>query len=53
MRSIANLGFCLDEAQRNDLKLPMTEKTYHAYQALSEQGEGRMDTSILIKAVNS
>ncbi|WP_019280789.1 NAD(P)-dependent oxidoreductase [Vibrio anguillarum] len=50
---IKDLGFCLDEAQRNDLKLPMTEKTYHAYQALSEQGEGRMDTSILIKAVNS
>ncbi|WP_340479375.1 NAD(P)-dependent oxidoreductase [Vibrio anguillarum] len=50
---IKDLGFCLDEAQRNDLKLPMTEKTYYAYQALSEQGEGRMDTSILIKAVNS
>ncbi len=48
---IKDLGFCLDEAERQGIKLPMTEKTIKAYQALSEQGNGRMDTSILFKAI--
>lgn len=48
---IKDLGFCLDEAKRQGVTLPMTQKTIESYQSLSEQGEGRMDTSILIKAI--
>lgn len=48
---IKDLGFCLDEAQRQGITLPMTEKTIQMYRDLSQQGEGRMDTSVLIKAV--
>ncbi len=50
---IKDLGFCLDEAERQGVKLPMTEKTIKAYQALSDQGNGRMDTSILFKAIKA
>ncbi|BCL71790.1 3-hydroxyisobutyrate dehydrogenase [Vibrio nigripulchritudo] len=48
---IKDLGFCLDEATAKGLALPMTEKTINAYKALSASGEGRMDTSVLLKAV--
>ncbi|MBY7963514.1 NAD(P)-dependent oxidoreductase [Vibrio fluvialis] len=48
---IKDLGFCLDEAQRQGVHLPMTEKTIAAYRSLSANGDGRMDTSVLIKAV--
>lgn len=48
---IKDLGFCLDEAERQGITLPMTEKTIKAYQDLSEHGDGRMDTSVLIKAI--
>ncbi|EKO3493383.1 NAD(P)-dependent oxidoreductase [Vibrio fluvialis] len=48
---IKDLGFCLDEAQRQGVRLPMTEKTIAAYRSLSANGDGRMDTSVLIKAV--
>lgn len=48
---IKDLGFCLDEAAHLGLKLPMTESTIAAYQRLSQQGLGRMDTSVLIKAI--
>jgi len=48
---IKDLGFCLDEAERQGVKLSMTEKTINAYRELSEQGDGRMDTSILFKAI--
>ncbi len=48
---IKDLGFCLDEAERQGVKLPMTEKTKKAYQELSDQGDGRKDTSILFKAI--
>ncbi|WP_261817907.1 NAD(P)-dependent oxidoreductase [Vibrio gallicus] len=48
---IKDLGFCLDEAQRHQLKLPLTQDSYDAYQALSSDGLGRMDTSVLIKAI--
>ncbi len=50
---IKDLGFCLDEAERQGVKLPMTEKTIKAYQSLSDQGNGRMDTSILFKAIKA
>ncbi|MCX9563982.1 NAD(P)-dependent oxidoreductase, partial [Vibrio cholerae] len=48
---IKDLGFCLDEAAQLGLRLPMTENTMTAYQRLSAQGLGRMDTSVLIQAV--
>ncbi|RBM25886.1 NAD(P)-dependent oxidoreductase [Vibrio tarriae] len=48
---IKDLGFCLDEAEQLGLRLSMTENTIAAYQYLSAQGLGRMDTSVLIQAV--
>ncbi|EPH6583519.1 NAD(P)-dependent oxidoreductase [Vibrio cholerae] len=48
---IKDLGFCLDEAAQLGLRLPMTENTMTAYQRLSAQGLGRMDTSVLIQAI--
>lgn len=48
---IKDLGFCLDEATQLGLRLSMTENTMAAYQYLSAQGLGRMDTSVLIQAV--
>lgn len=48
---IKDLGFCLDEAKRQGIQLPMTENTAQRYQELSSQGFGRMDTSVLIKAL--
>lgn len=48
---IKDLGFCLDEAQRHQLKLPLTQESFDSYKALSQKGEGRMDTSVLIKAI--
>lgn len=48
---IKNLSFCLDEAERQGIQRPLTEKTNNAYKALSAEGQGRMDTSVLMKAV--
>ncbi|WP_094752332.1 NAD(P)-dependent oxidoreductase [Psychromonas sp. CD1] len=46
---IKDLGFCLDEAKKHDLALPMTDEVIKNYKALSADGLGRMDTSALIK----
>ena len=48
---IKDLGFCLDEAKKQGIKLPLAEKVTAQYQELSDQGLGRMDTSVLMKAV--
>ncbi|WP_299496953.1 NAD(P)-dependent oxidoreductase [uncultured Shewanella sp.] len=48
---IKDLGICLDEAAKHGLSLPLTESVNDDYQALSNQGLGRMDTSVLIKAL--
>ncbi|MGR5177205.1 NAD(P)-dependent oxidoreductase [Vibrio parahaemolyticus] len=48
---IKDLGFCLDEAQRQGISLPLTQQSIERYQLLSSQGEGRSDTSVLFKAV--
>ncbi|MCE7577270.1 NAD(P)-dependent oxidoreductase [Aliivibrio fischeri] len=48
-----DLGICLDEAKANGISLPLTEEVDKEYQSLQEQGLGRMDTSILIKAVKN
>ncbi|MGP8306085.1 NAD(P)-dependent oxidoreductase [Vibrio sp. YIC-376] len=46
-----DLGFCLDEAKRVGLELPLTKMVDEQYADLQREGLGRMDTSVLIKAV--
>ncbi|AZL86453.1 NAD(P)-dependent oxidoreductase [Aliivibrio salmonicida] len=46
-----DLGICLDEAKTHGISLPLTEEVDKEYQGLQEQGLGRMDTSVLIKAI--
>ncbi len=48
---IKDLGFCLDEAERLGMSLPLTSQTIESYKTLSENGEGRSDTSVLMKAI--
>ncbi|MCL1125832.1 NAD(P)-dependent oxidoreductase [Shewanella surugensis] len=49
---IKDLGICLDEAAQHQLTLPLTATVNKDYKALSEQGLGRMDTSVLIKSLS-
>lgn len=46
-----DLGFCLEEAERVGLELPLTKMVDEQYAGLQREGLGRMDTSVLIKAV--
>ncbi len=46
-----DLGFCLEEAERVGLELPLTKMVDEQYAGLQSEGLGRMDTSVLIKAV--
>lgn len=46
-----DLGICLDEAKTHGISLPLTKEVDKEYQGLQEQGLGRMDTSVLIKAI--
>ncbi|MEX0336918.1 NAD(P)-dependent oxidoreductase [Vibrio tubiashii] len=46
-----DLGFCLKEAERVGLELPLTKKVDEQYAELQQDGFGRMDTSVLMKAV--
>ncbi|WP_029816341.1 NAD(P)-dependent oxidoreductase [Vibrio parahaemolyticus] len=46
-----DLGFCLEEAERVGLDLPLTKMVDEQYAGLQREGLGRMDTSVLIKAV--
>lgn len=45
-----DLGFCLNEAEKNGLSLALTEEVDRQYLSLQEKGFGRLDTSVLIKA---
>jgi len=45
-----DLGICLNEAQKHDLSLPLTQEVDSQYAELQAKGLGRMDTSVLIKA---
>lgn len=45
-----DLGFCINEAEKHQLDLPMTKNVDQLYANLQQQGLGRMDTSVLIKA---
>ncbi|WLD59255.1 NAD(P)-dependent oxidoreductase [Salinispirillum sp. LH 10-3-1] len=46
-----DLGIVLDEAQRLGVNLPLAAETDQRYRRLQEQGFGRMDTSVLIRAL--
>ncbi|CAM2931405.1 NAD(P)-dependent oxidoreductase [Vibrio mytili] len=46
-----DLGFCLKEAERVGLDLPLTKMVDAQYADLQSDGLGRMDTSVLIKAL--
>ncbi|MDV6250344.1 NAD(P)-dependent oxidoreductase [Vibrio sp. EA2] len=48
-----DLGFCLNEAEKNGLSLPLTEEVDRQYLSLQERGFGRLDTSVLIKAYSN
>jgi len=48
---IKDLGFCLQEADNQGLRLPLTEQTQAKYQALAKQGMNRLDTSVIIRAI--
>lgn len=46
-----DLGFCLKEAERYGIDLPLTRNVDEQYASLQKEGFGRMDTSVLFKAV--
>ena len=46
---IKDLGFCVDEAQRNGSQLPVSELVLGFYRELYADGSGRLDTSSLIR----
>lgn len=45
-----DLGLCLDQAAVMSLSLPLTKAVDEDYQQLIQEGHGRCDTSVLIKA---
>lgn len=46
-----DLGICLDEAKTHHLDLKMTKEVDQYYAKLQKEGYGRMDTSVLVKAI--
>jgi len=46
-----DLGICMEEAAGHGVRLPMTEAVDRRYELLQRQGLGRMDTSVLVKAL--
>ena len=44
-----DLSFCLKEAKKNDIPLPITKLMNSYYKMLQEDGKGRWDTSNLIE----
>ena len=48
-----DLGFALDEAEKNDIPLPVTKLVDGYYQKIQENGGGRWDTSALITLLNN
>ena len=43
-----DLGFALEEAEKNDIPLPVTKLVDGYYKQIQENGGGRLDTSALI-----
>lgn len=50
---IKDLGIVLERAQELALNLPLTHNVRQEYEQLSAQGEGRSDTSVLIKSLDA
>ncbi|WP_289031895.1 NAD(P)-dependent oxidoreductase [uncultured Paraglaciecola sp.] len=48
-----DLSICLEEAAKHQLALPLTAKVDNQYQALQQKGMGRLDTSALIKSLQT
>ncbi|OXY83394.1 NAD(P)-dependent oxidoreductase [Oceanimonas doudoroffii] len=48
-----DLGICLDEAEQQGLKLPLTEHVHAVYERLLEQGMGRCDSTVVIRDLKS
>ena len=48
-----DLGFALDEAEKNDIPLPITRLVDGYYKKIQENGGGRWDTSALITLLNN
>jgi 3-hydroxyisobutyrate dehydrogenase-like beta-hydroxyacid dehydrogenase len=46
---IKDLGFCVEEAQRNGAELPVSDLVLGFYRELYADGAGRLDTSSLIR----
>ncbi|MBJ7551612.1 NAD(P)-dependent oxidoreductase [Marinomonas ostreistagni] len=46
-----DLGICLDQAARYGLDLKMVKEVDQHYASLQQEGLGRMDTSVLVKAI--
>ncbi|MGD8171606.1 NAD(P)-dependent oxidoreductase [Vibrio sp. TRT 21S02] len=46
-----DLGFCLQEAEKAGIALPLTKQVDEQYAQLQKEGLGRMDTSVLIKSL--
>jgi 3-hydroxyisobutyrate dehydrogenase-like beta-hydroxyacid dehydrogenase len=46
---VKDLGYCLDEAEKNQLDLPVAKQVRGYYQALQAQGMNRCDTSVLLR----
>ena len=46
---IKDLGFCVEEAQRNGAELPVADLVLGFYRELYAEGAGRLDTSSLIR----
>ena len=46
---IKDLGFCVEEAQRNGAELPVADLVLGFYRELYADGAGRLDTSSLIR----
>lgn len=47
-----DLGFALDEAEKNDIPLPVTKLVDGFYKEIQQNGGGRWDTSALITLLN-
>lgn len=50
---VKDLRYCIEEAQRIGSKVPMTEMVAKMYEDLVARGDGRLDTSSLIRRVQN
>lgn len=48
-----DLGICLDEAEQQGLKLPLTDHVHKVYEKLLSEGFGRCDSTVVIKDLES